>query len=358
LRLRNQRLVSAEAGGAKFKTAKEVVGWLGAVQSQEYALARWSLGLRSRALAEVDIEKEIATGRILRTHVLRPTWHFILPRDIRWVMRLTAPRVSAVARRQGQLGLDARQLARSFDLIAKALAGGEHLTRRELGAAIERGGISIDGQRLAFIVMGAENELLVASGKPKGANQTYALLDETAPQRGKTAHFDREQAVAELALRYFTSHGPATVGDFTWWSSLTAADARRGIAANGSALEKLEVEGTDFWWAGDPTDGSDDRSPTIHLLQGYDEYIVGHRSPRDPINVARLASASVLLAPPFTHAIIRDGQGIGFWRRMATKDGFAIQTKLLLELGTREKSALESAVEAYAGFVGRPVTLV
>jgi winged helix DNA-binding protein len=343
--------------GKRFESAEEVVGWLGAVQSQEYPLARWSVGMRTRGLKEKDVEEAVAKGRILRTHVLRPTWHFILPRDIRWVMQLTAPRIVAVARRQRDLGLDARQLSRAFDLIAKALADGEHLTRRELGAAIERGGISVDGQRLAFIVMGAENELLVASGKPKGANQTYALLDEKAPVRGKAAQFDREHALANLALRYFTGHGPATVGDFTWWSSLTVGDARRGIAANEAALEKLTVEGTDYWWAGDTADGPDDRSPTVHLLQGYDEYIVGHRAPRDPINIERLASPSMLTRPPYLHALILDGQGTGFWRREPTKDGFAVEMKLLRDLSTREKSALEKAVERYARFVGRRVSL-
>ncbi|MEP7158212.1 MAG: winged helix DNA-binding domain-containing protein [Chloroflexota bacterium] len=352
MRLRNQRLA-----GDKFGSAEDVVGWLGAVQSQEYPLARWSVGMRTGGLKERHVETAVAEGRILRTHVLRPTWHFILPRDIRWVMRLTAPRIVAVARRQVQLGLEAQQMARSFDLITDALAGGEHLTRRELGAAIARGGISIDGQRLAFIVMGAENELLVASGKPKGASQTYALLDKIAPERRTAAPFDREQAAADLAKRYFTGHGPATVGDFTWWSSLTVGDARRGIAANGSTLKKMTVEGTDFWWAGDTADGPDDRSPTIHLLQGYDEYIVAHRAPRDPINVERLATHAAMSRPPFLHATVLDGQALGFWRRVPDGDRYKVETKLLREIGTREKSALEAAVERYSAFVERPVRL-
>jgi hypothetical protein len=148
------------------------------------------------------------------------------------------------------------------------------------------------------------------------------------------------------------------VGDFTWWSSLTVNDARRGIVANGSALEKLTVEGTDYWWADDTADAPDDQSPTIHLLQGYDEYVVGHRAPRDPINVARLTGPSALSRPPFLHAMVLDGQLIGSWRRVPEKEGFAVEIKLLRRLGTREKSALKSAVEAYAGFVGRPVSIV
>lgn len=163
--------------------------------------------------------------------------------------------------------------------------------------------------------------------------------------------------MVELARRYFTSHGPATVGDFTWWSSLTVGDARRGIDANGSTLEKITVDGTDFWWARDTAEGPDDRSPTIHLLQGYDEYIVGHRAPRDPLNVERLASPAALLRPPFLHAMVLDGQALGFWRRVPDKDGYRVETKLLRGMTAREKSALENAIERYATFVASPVRL-
>ena len=354
LRLRNQRVA-----GARLKSAEEVVGRLGAVQSQEYSLARWSVGMRTVGLQELEVERAVADGRILRTHILRPTWHFVLPADIRPMMRLTARRVNVLTqRRNEQLGLDSRERARAYDLIVAALSGGRHLTRRELGAAIERGGISVDGQRLAYIVIGAEVELLVCSGAPKGSWQTYALLDERVPLRPDEGAFDSDRALADLTRRYFTSHGPATVGDFTWWSSLSTADARRGIAANGSALEPLEVGGATYWWAGDQgTDHPDDPSPTVHLMQGFDEYIVGYRSPRTEINLAGLAPPGALSRPPFLHAVLLDGQLIGWWRRVTRKEGLGVETRLLRELGTREKSALVSAVERYASFIDRPVTL-
>src|SRR3990172_2435599 len=178
LRLRNQRIA-----GGRLRSAQEVVGWLGAVQSQEYALARWSVGMRTAGrggapAVESDVEAAIASGAILRTHILRPTWHFILPRDIMPVMRLTAPRIrlQTSTRVYQQLGLTDRQLARAHDLIGAALAGGRHQTRRELADVLVRGGGSVDGQRLAYIFYAAEFELLVCSGVRKGAKQTYALL--------------------------------------------------------------------------------------------------------------------------------------------------------------------------------------
>jgi hypothetical protein len=287
------------------------------------------------------VESAIAAGRILRTHILRPTWHFVLPRDIHWMMRLTGPRWAPVVdRRNTQLGLNEGDLVKALDLIQSALADGAHLTRRELGNAIARGGVNIDGQRLAFIVMAAETQLLVASG----SGQNYALLPPA-----KSVAFDRDKALKDLALRYFTSHGPATVADFTWWSTLTVADARRGIAAAGSALSRLTVEATDYWLASDTTDGPADPRPTFHLLQGYDEYVVGYRSPRDPINLDRLGPHTALNTPSWLNGLFLDGQLIGWWRRVAKTGG--VETSLLRDLSSREKSALQSAIDRYLGFV-------
>ena len=336
------------------------MGWLGAVQSQEYALARWSVGMRMAGrggapAVESDVEAAIASGAILRTHILRPTWHFILPRDIMPVMRLTAPRIrlQTSTRVYQQLGLTDRQLARAHDLIGAALAGGRHQTRRELADVLVRGGVSVDGQRLAYIFYAAEFELLVCSGVPQGAKQTYALLDERAPEGRGDATFERDRALAELTRRYFTSHGPATIADFTWWSSLTTADARRGLAENGSKLEKITVDGTDYWWATDTTSGKDDPSPTAHLLQGYDEYVVGYRSPRTAITLDGFAPASALSRPPWLHGVFLDGQLIGWWRRGPVKEGFRVETRLLRDLTTREQSALQQAVERYSRFAER-----
>lgn len=344
LRMRVQRLA---LGSARFRKAERVVGWLGAVQSQEYALARWSVGMRMAESSESVVEASVAGGEILRTHILRPTWHFVLPRDIHWMMRLTAPRwAPVVTRRQTQLGIGPAVNRRALDAITAALAGGKQLTRPELGAAITAAGVAVDGQRLTFIVMAAETSLLVASGAHRGSIPTYQLLTPTA-----AAHFDRDAALADLALRYFTSHGPATVADFTWWSTLTVADARRGIAANEGRLEKLTVDGTDYWWAGDSTAaGTDDRSPTVHLLQGFDEYVVGYRSPRTPINLRSLGPHTALNTPSWLNGVLLDGQLIGWWRG-ARVAGAGIETSLILELSRRQQRALDDAIARYLGFV-------
>jgi hypothetical protein len=357
LRLRNQRVT-----GEKLTTPEEVVAWLGCAQSQEVALAKWSLGMRlAGAPRDADIDDALARGALLRTHILRPTWHYVAPADIRWIMRLTAPRVLAgTAGRVRNLELDDAQIAKSNDVITAALADGKQLTRLELQAELERAGLHPDGQRIAYLVMAAEMSLLIASGAPRDNKQTYALLDEFAPRTSADDQpFDRDAALEQLTLRYFTSHGPATIGDFTWWSGIGQSETKRGIEANGAALEQIDVAGERFWWAGDRGGSADPPpSPTVHLMQAYDEYVVAYKSPRTPINVAGLASPAVLQRPPFYHAIFVDTQLVGFWRRLTAKRGFTIDRVMLRDLNDSEHAALEAEAARYSAFVETPVTLV
>lgn len=357
LRLRNQRVT-----GEKLNTPEAVVAWLGCVQSQEVALAKWSLGMRlAGAPRDADIDAALSRGEIIRTHILRPTWHYVTPADIRWIMRLTAPRVlAASAGRMRNLELDDKQIARASEVMARALEGGRRMTRLELQAELERAGLNPEGQRVAYIVMAAEKNLLLGSGPVRDGKQTYALLDEWVPPTAADAEpLDRDTALAMLTLRFFTSHGPATIGDFTWWSSLTTADAKRGIEANGSELEQIDVAGERFWWAGDRGGSADPPpSPTVHLMQAYDEFVVAYKSPRTPINVAGLASPAVLQRPPFYHAIFVDTQLVGFWRRLTAKRGFTIDRVMLRDLNDTEHAALEAEAARYSAFVETPVTLV
>lgn len=357
LRLRNQRL-----SGAKFKSAEEVVGWLGAVQAQEYPVAKWSIGQRTGHLTDSAVDDLLAEGTILRTHILRPTWHFVLPADIRWMMALTAPRIAAKLRPSAGLPIPEESLIRAgLDAIGEWLAGGRRMMRREMSAMLIERGFAATTPETTAILIRAELDLVIASGGLDGKVQTYASVGERAPALD---HFDRDWALAELTHRYFTGHGPATIPDFTWWSSLTVADTKRGLEineVNGQALERIEVDGTSYWWAGgdgDPTSPvGDDPSPTVHLIQAYDEYLVGYGPPRDRINIAKLASPSVLHSPPFLHAVILDSQVVGFWRRVTEKEGFVIETRPLRALSPSEQKALARAAERYAAFVEKPVKL-
>ncbi len=222
-RLRNQRLVASAC-----KTPEAVVAHLGAVQSQDYTGAAWAVGQRAPGLTAADVEAAFTAGRVLRTHVLRPTWHFVAPADIRWMLALTAPQVHARLRTYDQsLELDTKVYSKARVVMERALEGGQFLTRIELGAALRRARIVAAGQRLAHLAMHAELEGSICSGPRRGKQFTYALLAERAPKARTLA---REAALAELARRYFASHGPATLRDFVWWSGLRVKDAAAGVA--------------------------------------------------------------------------------------------------------------------------------
>lgn len=267
-RLRNERLV-----GPGFDKPADVVRWLGAVQSQDYAGAKWAVGLRVKECVDDDVEGALRDGRILRTHVLRPTWHFVVPEDIRWMLALTTPRVrAAMAHNDRKLGLTDRLCGRSNDLIAKALAGGNYLTREELAAVLARSNIEAAGPRLGHFMLRAELDAVICSGPRRGKQFTYALLDERAPAARPYA---RDEALAELAARYFDSHGPALPLDFAWWSGLTVTDARRGIELAGRRVTPVILDGRTYWHGtGESSTSALSTKPernVIHLLPNYDE---------------------------------------------------------------------------------------
>src|SRR6266852_6469726 len=222
-RLHNQHITRRT-----LETPQALVEWLGAVQAQDFAAAKWALGLRLQGVTDDDIEQAFTDGAILRTHVMRPTWHFVSPADIRWLLALTAPRVHAAsAYYSRRLELDEVAFRSTNAVLANALQGGKQLTRDELASALQQAGIITEGeQRVTHIMMRAELDGIICSGARRGKQFTYALLEERAPQ---ARALERDEALAELTRRYFTSHGPATVQDFVWWSGLTTADARVGL---------------------------------------------------------------------------------------------------------------------------------
>jgi hypothetical protein len=347
-RLRNLRLE-----GDPLQAPEDVVGWLCAVQSQDFAPAKWSLAQRAGGLGDADVDRAFADGAILRTHILRPTWHFVLPADIRWMLELTAPRVHALnAYQYRQLGLDEEVLQRSGALLADALRGGAHRTRKQLAAILEGGGVDLSGGlRLGYLLMHAELRGLICSGAPSGKQQTYALLEERAPPAEPRT---REQALAELTRRYFTSHGPATVKDFGWWSSLTVADIRRGLELAGSRLRQEVVDGVTYWSAGSaPADRP--ASPTVHLLQGYDEYVVGYSQSKPLLNLA--GRTLVRDRPVFNGVAILDGQVAGHWKRTINRAAVAFEVALYEPFDDAQAKALQAAADRQGEFLGLPATV-
>jgi hypothetical protein len=331
----------------------DIVSWLGAVQAQEYPFARWGLALRMpEGTTDAQIELAFNAGRILRTHVMRPTWHFVTPADIRWMLELTAPHVHrAMSYYERQLELDTRTLTRGAAVIERALRDRRYLTRVELGLRLGRAGLAMKGQRLAHMVMHAELEGVVCSGPRRENKFTYALVAERAP---KALRLSRDEALAELTRRYFTSHGPATIRDFVWWSGLRFADAKRGLEINKAPTEV--IDGLTYWSLGRRARGSMRRGG-VHLLPVYDEYFNAYRDreavPHGPSIVSAGSRAPVM----FMNPVVIDGQGAGTWRPVKSPDRVVIDVIPLRRLTGAERRALAESAVRYGRFLGVPVSV-
>jgi hypothetical protein len=344
-RLRQQRLV-----GEPFAGPEEVVAWLGAVQGQEYAEAKWSLAQRTAGHTDADVEQVLDRGDILRTHLLRPTWHLVTRADIRWLLRLTRPRVHALNRYSyRRFELEPALLARSDRIIADAVAHGGPQTRVELAGRLSAEGVEADGLRLGYLLMHAELEEVVCSGPRRGKQQTYALLDERAP----TAPADdrpHDQAVADLALRYFRSHGPATLRDFTAWSSLTVADARAAVERIGAGLEREDHDGTGWYCEPRSAAGAPPAGTTALLVPMYDETIVAYQD-------LRVALAQPAWSALVERAVVVDGRTLGSWKRTLTRRSTTVHAALFEPIGSARSAALDAAVQRFGRFLALPADL-
>jgi hypothetical protein len=345
---------SLRLSGDPFETPENVIRWLGAVQSQDYAPAKWSVAQRARGVGDTAMSLAFADGSVLRTHVLRPTWHFVLPADIRWMLDLTAPRVRAFsAYYYRQQGLDSAVLDKCDALIDGALRGGNRLTRKEIAALLDHAGITAAGPRLGHILMNAELNAIICSGPPSGRQHTYALLEERAPQAKSLGH---DEALAELTLRYFTGHGPATVKDFRWWSSLPTADIKKGLEMVGARLSHEVIEGVSYWFT-EPAPTSKASSPTVHLLQAYDEYIVGYTESKYVLDVSGAARSLPRDQTIFNSVVILDGQVAGHWRRTVKKGSVVIEVALYAPFDDAQTEALHTVAARHGEFLGLPATV-
>ncbi len=345
-RLRNQLLVGPPAD-----SAEQVVRHLGGMQAQEYPVARWSIGARSSDLHEAGVDRALTERRIVRTHVLRDTWHLVAADDLRWMVELTRPRIQARNETMHRkLDLDSKVLDRTDALIVEALSAGRK-TRRQLSAYLAEHGEEAEGPRLAYIIMHGELELLICSGGLDGKQHTYALVDERVP---RTPSMSRDEALVKLARRYFRSHGPATVKDFAWWASLTMRDARQSVEPLGDELEHLELDGRTYLSGAAPADEAPlGGAPRAHLLQSYDEYVIAYSESRDVLDFGRLAGPTPT-GRSFTHTVVLDGQVIGHWRRRPHPRMLEIDMQLARTLTGSQKRSLDDAVQRYAAFLELP----
>jgi hypothetical protein len=328
---------------------------MGAVQAQDYGAAKWAVGQRVAGSTDASIEQAVNDGAILRTHVLRPTWHFVAPADIRWLLALTGPRVNiASGSYYRRLELDEAIFKQTNAVLEKALQGGKALTRPELVAAFEQAGINTqDLLRFTWIIIQAELAGLICNGARQGKLITYALLEERVPP---VKPLTREEALAEITRRYFTSHGPATLPDFVWWSGLTTADARAGLNLVGEQLEHEVIDGQTYWFKATAAP-TQDLTGSLYLLPNFDEYTVSYKD--------RSAVADAALPPVLdswgqfflNNTIVINGLAVGTWKRTFTKTRAIITIKPFRPLNPVETEALNREAERFGRFMDLPVTL-
>lgn len=342
------RLASQQIAGTAFTSPRDLVAWMGAMQAQDYAMVKWAVGLRVAGATDLSVEEAIHRGEILRTHVMRPTWHLVAADDIYWMLELTAPNIKKTMKsRRRELGLTETVLSKSRKVLEKALRDGRHATREELIPLLNKAGIPTTENRASHIFVAAELDGLICSGAVRSGKQTFGLLNERVPA---TPPLAREAALALLAERYFTSHGPATLEDFAWWSGLSAGDSKDALELTKPQLLSEVVEERIYWFA----EWKIETKNTVFLLPAFDEFIISYRDRRAVItseNHKRAVSVNGMFHP----TVVANGEALGIWKRTMKKDTVKLVFEYFAQPNDIIRRRVASASLAYGRFLGTVV---
>lgn len=350
-----QRLYNQQIAQPRLRTPAEVIAWLGAIQGQDYPGAKWSIAMRLPGSTEAEIEQAVAGRQIFRTWVMRGTLHLVAAADVRWMVALFGQRqIAQSQRRYRELELEEPTLKRSNDILVKALQGGRQLTRKQLLPILEQSGISNEGQRGIHMLQRASLEGLLVQGVVKGNNDaTFMLMDEALPD---APTLPRDVALAELARRYFTSRGPATLQDFAWWTGLPMADVRAGFEAIKDALIEDVIDGISYWFApGAPPEPAE--SPTAYTPPGFDEYLLGYKDRStvlDPQYATRVCPGGNGI---FFPTMVVDGRMVGTWKRAFKKGQIIVTTAPFEPLPDPAMEAFVAAIQRFGEYHQMPVVV-
>ncbi|MCF7804533.1 MAG: winged helix DNA-binding domain-containing protein [Candidatus Marinimicrobia bacterium] len=343
------RLQTQQIANPQFSSPKDLVGWMGAVQAQDYRMVKWALGVRLPGSNLETIEDAIKDGDIIRTHLLRPTWHIVAANDIRWILDLTAPRIQTATRsRHKQLGITKEVVARSNRAIEEALTDGNHLSRKELVTALEDAGFENKDNMASHLLLQAELDGVICSGATKGRDYTYALMDERVPDVPKLS---REESLAKLARTYFRSHGPATLDDFVWWSGLTLTDSRKALEMIKPDFQSEAVESREYWFS-ESSVNTADAEKSAFLIPAYDEFLISYKSRNVAIseNIEKKAISNNGIFRP---VIVVGGQVVGIWKRSVQKTKVTIETEFFDKPSLDIREQVEESAGEFARFLVR-----
>lgn len=347
-----QRLANQQVAHSRFTHPAELVHWMGAIQAQDYLGALWAVGVRLQHATEAAIEQALSERAIVRTWPMRGTIHFVAAQDVRWMLELLTPRV--VQRSQArlrQLELDAATISASASIISNALEGGKQRTRNDLYAILEEHGIAARGSRGLHILGQLAHQQLICFGARAGKQPTFTLLEEWAPQAQSLPH---EEALATLAKRYFTSHGPATLQDFVWWSGLTVADAKAAIEAVATHFHRVKLDAQEYFFV---ESAMVDTTSQAFILPPFDEFLIAYRDrsasldPRYSNNVVPGSNGI------FFPIVVIDGRVAGTWKREFKKDTVEMTFSPFTSWSDADTAAIQTVAERYATFVGKTARL-
>lgn len=346
LRLQNQQIA-----GTEFKSVKELVHWMGAIQAQDYAMAKYAIGIRLKNAIDQTVEDALNKADIIRSHVLRPTWHFVHAKDIRWMLELTSQNLNrSMSSNYKRLELDGKTFNKANSIIEKLLRDGNQLTRKEIMTALEQKGIRTNELRAIHIMFKAETDLVVCNGIKKDKQFTYALLDERVPW---TRKISKEQALAKLAERYFLSHGPATIQDFSWWSGLSVADAKNAVESIKSNLISEKLNDHTFWFS-NKSINVNPKTNTLFFLPSYDEFLISYKSrwiSMDP----KFSSNTFTTNGIFNPIIVYNAKVIGTWKPQLKKNIF-IKEYFFAPPTQRQKQLSSKAAKEFGRFMQKKIT--
>jgi hypothetical protein len=343
------RLANQQISYRKFDSVKDLIGYMGAFQSQDYTMAKWAVGLRLKEGDESTINEALERGEILRTHLLRPTWHFVSPDNLRWMLELTASRIkSSMSSRNKQLELTKEIFKKSNKIISEALAVNNHLTREELIKLLNKEKIKTDQNRASHLLAEAELTGLICSGVPKGNKITYALLEE----RVKTYNtLTKDQSLVKLAGTYFMSRGPASLEDFAWWSGLNLTLARKALEMIYSEINSFKINSKTYWFMKSsfkfPV-----QSDKLFLLPTYDEFIISYKN-RSAILSSDLHRGIISTNGIFRAPVVYNGKVIGIWKRNIIKNNVNLEINCFKHPGKKINQLIEYEAERYSRFLGK-----
>lgn len=347
----NIRLLNQQLSNPLFREPKELVSWMGAMQAQNYSMVKWAVGMRLKSATIQAVEKALHEGEILRTHVMRPTWHLVAAEDIRWMLKLSAQRIISANdsfAKGYDLDIPNELYTKAHDLLEKILCGKKSLTKQEIAEHFNRSGIVADNHRMTRFMARAEQEGIICSGEDRGSKCTYALLEERVPPMPELT---KDESLARLARSYFRSHSPAVLQDFIWWSGLPVSDAKQAVYLIASELTTEQWK-EQTWYIHDTCRTRGKLSGHIHLLPSYDEYLLGYKDQTDVLPLEHYPKAFTNNGL-FFPIVLYNGQVIGNWDKSEKKKSVDLKYSWFRQVADMNEETLERERQKFARFFGK-----